>query len=503
MSDGETSSSLGQRVTLGTIWIIAAQILLRSIGLISTLILARLLVPEQFGIVAVAVTLMQLLMNMTDIGIAQTVIKYRDGGGRFLDALFSISLLRGFLVSVLLVVAAMLAPLFYPNALTATAIFGIAPAPLLIGLMNPRFHEFERDLDFSKKFVQKVGAKLCGVAAGVIVALIFRNFWAILAGILVSCLIETILSYVLRPYRPRFSVEIKFNELRFMGWLTAVSFVVAINNKIDTLLLPRLTGDSDTGNFYIGTQLVDLATLELPVPVATAMYPALSELQENLKEMTRVFIQGAEILAAIGFPVALGCAFVAPELTTVFLGTGWDEVAWLMQLLIPFQMLLIVFVPLQGFVMARSRMKLILMREIVLLVLKIPVFLWAAIHYGLPGAAVVAAGGSVLRWIANIFIFKAVSGERAMVLFWTIRRTVIACGVMALYFTAASFLPERFSDLPPLVLLLIHVPVAAALYTGVHLLLWQREGKPDGFERRVIDFLKAWRAERLRPVGEA
>ena len=107
------TDSLGKRVAFGSALIVASRFIIRTLGFINTLILARILVPEDFGLVALGVTVMQLLQNISDIGVSQTVIRFRDAGRKQLDTLFTISLIRGLIVMTLLIIAAFFAPKFY------------------------------------------------------------------------------------------------------------------------------------------------------------------------------------------------------------------------------------------------------------------------------------------------------------------------------------------------------------------------------------------------------
>ena len=392
--DENGRNSLGKRIAFGTVWVMASRLLVRGMGLINTLILARLLVPEDFGLVAIGVTLMQLLQNFSDIGVSQTVIRFRQASSQMIDTLFTLSALRGLAVAIVLLALVPLAPMLFGDPRAAGVIAAISIAPLVLGLKNPRFFEFERDLDFSRTFRLEAIAKSLSVIVAVSIALVFRTYWAIIIGILAGAVAEVCASYLLRTYRPRISFQAFSDLIGFTGWLAAVSFVTALNNKLDTLLLPKLAGASATGVFHVGHQIADIPTEEIATPMARAIYPGLSELQEDREQMNRTFLQGVEVLGAVGLPAAIGCAFVAEDLVALLLGDNWQMVAPVLQIYGPAAALVMLFAALQGFAIARDLTKVIFWREVAYFLFRTPLFIWAAFTFGLIGAIAATAAGA-------------------------------------------------------------------------------------------------------------
>ena len=489
-ANGTPQQPLGQRIALGTIWIVAARLLVRSMGLISTLVLARLLVPDDFGLVAIGVTMMQLLSNFTDIGISQAVVKFRKSDREFLDTLFTISVLRGVLVSILLVITAFLSEYFYDDTRTFWVFLGIAIAPFLSGLTNPKFHEFERDLDFSKKFKLQAFAKIASVIVAVSIALIYRNFWAIIASICIGALVEMVLSYVLNPYKPRLKLSADKELVGFMGWLTGVSFVVALSNKLDTLLLPRLTNTAATGAYYIGHQLVDLATIEIATPVATAIYPGLTEQQNNTAKMNKTFLGGVEALGAIGLPLAFGTAFVAQDLVQILLGDGWEGAALVLQICTPAEGLLVIFVALQGYAVASGLTRYIFIREVIYFLFRTPLFIWAALTYGLVGAAIAAAFSTLVKWLISLVVYQHTSKGHFWEPLWQVRRSIVATIAMSAYFLALRPALPFVEELSVFLRLIADITAGGVIYMAVHMVVWRLEGEPMGVENSTLKLLQ-------------
>ena len=196
----DTGESLSGRVAKGAAWILGAGIAARLLGAANTIIVARLLVPDDIGLVAVATITMQLLQGISDIGVSQAVVKFRDADRDDLNTLFTLSFLRGLFIGLILAIAAPFATYFYGDERMLYAFLGVAIFPVIIGLYNPRFFEFERDLKFSREFIATVFNRVAGVTVSIAIAVIFRSYWAIILGMLAGASVQLCLSYFMRPF---------------------------------------------------------------------------------------------------------------------------------------------------------------------------------------------------------------------------------------------------------------------------------------------------------------
>lgn len=476
------SASLGARIARGAAWIAAARIVLRSLGLINTLILARLLVPADFGLVAVAVTVMQLLQNISDIGVSQTVVRFRDASRAHYDTLFTISLLRGVAVALLLLLASMAAPALVGDPRAGGVFVAVAIAPLLMALINPKFYEFEREIDFSKEFVTNAVNKLAGVVASVAIAVMFRTYWAIVVGLLVSAAVQLMLSYAARPYLPRLSFKALGDLLGFTGWLTGVSFMAALNNKLDVLLLGRLIGAGPTGVYYVGVQVAQTPGGEIATPLARAIYPGLSSLQNEQAQIRDAYLRGVEALAMIAMPASFGVALVAPEIVSVLLGEQWAAATPVLQYLTPAYGLLVLFYATQGFAIASGQIKTIFYREVIYFCIRMPAFVWAAITFGLRGAVIAAAAGVVLHVCLSLGVYARIAKRPIWEPLWRARRCFAGVAVMGVALLATS---PVFEAPPDYIRLLIKATFGAGVYFLAVFALWRLEGKPNGIEHAI------------------
>ncbi|MBB5517446.1 oligosaccharide flippase family protein [Amphiplicatus metriothermophilus] len=479
------AADLGGRVARGAGWILAARLVMGGLGFASAIIVARLLAPEAFGIIAVSVTAMQLLQNVSDFGAAQAVVRFRDAGRGELDTLFTLSALRGGLVALLLAAGAPLAAAFYGDPRYGWALLGASLCPLLSGFNNPRFFEFERAIDFSRDFAWQVAAKLASAATAILVALAWRNYWAIIAGLVAGAGVQLVLSYALRPYRPRPSFAAWRRVAGFSGWLAGVSFFAALNNKIDSFILARLLGATGAGTYYYGLQLADLTTRELAQPLARAVYPGLSALQGARERMREAFLASVEAMGAIALPASLGLAFVARDAIALLLGEKWLAAAPVVAWLAPVLGLQTLLAAAQYYAMALGLARFVFAREAAFFLIRTPIFIWAALAHGLAGALAAAAGCGALYVALNLRLYARASGRPLWEPLARARRSLIAAAAMAAYFLVLRPHLDALAGAPVAARLAADVAAGAGVFVAAMAGLWALEGRPAGVERRL------------------
>lgn len=492
--------SLAARVARSAGWIIGGRFVMGLFGFLNTIIVARLLAPEDFGVIAVGLTAMQILVNLSDIGVSQAVIRFRDADRNDLDTLFTLSAIRGVLIAAVLCAAAPFAATFYGDARVFWVFLGVAAFPLLTGLVNPRFYEFERLLDYSKEFIAAVINKLAGVIVSIVIAVIFKSYWAIILGLATNGLVQLGLSYLMRPYRPRFSIASLRKVLGFSGWLTGVGLMSALNNKLDPLVLARAAGVTGAGHYFMGLQLAELPTREIAFPATRAIYPGLAELQEDPSRANQAFLKGVEAMAAIAVPAAIGFAFVAIDLVPLLLGAKWIDAVPVVEIITPVMGVQMPLLATQYYAMAVGSTRLVFMRELAFFFIRTPIFIWAAVSFGLLGAAWAVAACGVIHIALNLALYSRTSGDHFWRPVWRARRSILSVGAMAIALAGVRH-SDGLDGAAPLITVTVEAVLGAGLYFLAHALLWRVENFPDGVERLILSLARPV-FRRLIPSGK-
>ena len=194
--DPSEELDIGHHARRGTAWMVAMRWAVRLLGLLSTIVLARLLNPEDFGLFALSVLLIGLAELMGKAGQDMAVIRERDLSREYLDSAWTASILIGFAFGIVLIlVAPWIAALFHePRAELLVQI--LSARVFLMGFENIGVALFRRDLDFAKDFRFGVYEKLAQVVVTITLAVMFRNYWALVLGAIFGMMIAIAISYV-------------------------------------------------------------------------------------------------------------------------------------------------------------------------------------------------------------------------------------------------------------------------------------------------------------------
>ncbi|MES2152920.1 MAG: lipopolysaccharide biosynthesis protein [Pseudomonadota bacterium] len=315
----------GKTMFLASVWVMGMRWSVRGIGLLSTLILVRLLTPNDFGLVAKAMLVVSMLEVMAESGQRLAIIRHPAPTRAHYDTAWTISIMVNGVLAIAIFFAAPLAGVFFgePNAIPLVRILAIRT--LLNGLENIGTVDFRRNMDFSKDFKFNVAKKICGFVVTMSLAVYFRNYIALIGGMVIGQLLAIILSYVMVSYRPRLSLE-KLSEIwSFSVWVLVASTGSYLLSRLDQWVVGSRASDAVMGQYLIGSELGQLPTSELIDPVARALYPAYSKLRFSPEHLVTALLSNLETIATLVVPCGVGIACIAVDLAAVLLGKQWPE----------------------------------------------------------------------------------------------------------------------------------------------------------------------------------
>ena len=461
---------------------IAARWSMRMIGLVSTMILARLLVPEDFGLIAMAMMAYGLLETVSYAGVDLALMRGGADSREHYDTAWTIQILQGvFIAAVLLAVAPWIASYFHEPRVVAVIWF-IALRAVLDGFQNIGVVAFRKELDFAKEFRFNLYNKLFNFAFVVGAALWFRNYWALVMGTLGASVVGLVVSYVMHPYRPRLSMARSREIWSFSQWLMISRVGSFLNRKCDEFIVGGSVGTTQMGNYHVASDMATLPTSELVMPIRRAMFPSLSKLDGRPDEFRAAVLSSFSAIAAMCLFVGFCLRAVSPEFAAVVLGAKWSGAVPLMQSLALFgafsALVLVLEVPLwvagkTNISAAQSWLELALLAPLI----------WLAVgRFGVEGAAAVRAGVAA----AMVPVMMALTARAGSVSFGQLAgalwRPLAAALVMSV---AAAALPAWQG--PALLLLLVKGSYCTLVYVGALLALWVLSGRPAGFERSAFE----------------
>lgn len=304
--------------------------------LVRTFILARILTPQDFGLMAIVLIVTGLVETLGTIGLRSALIQRKTINDDQLNTAWTLEVARGFISAALLLAIAPAVSGFFDTPEAANLIRFAALAPLLIGLSNIGTVWFDRDLDFRKKFLIQFSRTVVDVSLSIVLALMLRDVWALVYGMVAGVAISTVLSYLLVSYKPRpYFNRKEFRVLfGFSSWVMLARYLRELNGNLDFILIGRLVDVATLGLYQMGWRVSFAVTNAFnSIAIPQISFASYSRIQGDRARLLRGYQQTAELVLSIALPFVAGLAIIAPVLTDVVLGQRWAGAVVPMQIL--------------------------------------------------------------------------------------------------------------------------------------------------------------------------
>ena len=316
--------SLGTRTMHGMLWAYGAYVGGRGVVLVSTAILARLLTPADFGVVALALVFMGFMETLQDLGLTQALIvssPAEEPAQAQTTFIWTVTI-----GGILAIAVSALAPLiaeFFGHS-TLRAMIPVLALSFFIESLGATHESLARKrLDYRIRTFAEGANVLTRGATSIALALAGFGAWSLVLGYLIGTTARTATLWALVSFRPRlrFSREHLGKLARLGGVLTVVDAGVGLGQNLDYLFIGRVLGAASLGLYTIGFRLPELLIMNIAVVAANVLFPAFSALEEESRESG--FLLSLRYLSAIVFPLGLGLALLANPLVLALFGPKW------------------------------------------------------------------------------------------------------------------------------------------------------------------------------------
>lgn len=484
------TTNLRKDIARGAAWMTALKLSERTIGMISTLILARILVPEDFGLVAMAMSIVATTEVFTAFGFDVVLIQNQKAERPHYDTAWSLQVIFGALGAVCLVLLAEPTTWFYKEPRLEAVMYVIALGFFIRSLENIAVVEFRKQLQFEKEAKYRLIIKLIGFSITIPLALIMKSYWALVIGQLSLNIATFGLSYVFKRYRPHLSFEKMGEIFRFSRWLFLNNSISFIRFNISHFVIGRLSGARSLGLFGMAYQISTLVSTELVAPINRAVFPGYSKMVDDRGKLVNTYLDVMGGIMMIALPSALGIAVTADVVVPFLLGENWIDT-------IPLFKILAIYGAIHSltsnsvFIFYALAKPQILTRIAILEVsFIVPLMYLMTHHWGSEGAALALL--ITVIFVDLPLVWRAVADElhisinRFLKVLW--RPLVASATMFGLLQTMSHYLQtSHLLEGVPLIILLIGCGVV--VYCCTLLLLWRFSGSPSGPESTVTDLL--------------
>ncbi|MFQ5346626.1 MAG: lipopolysaccharide biosynthesis protein [Rhodothalassiaceae bacterium] len=484
------ATSSDRQMARGGAWMVLMRWTMRGIGLLSTLILARLLTPADFGVIAMAMIVVGLLEILAQTGVDLAIIREKDPRREDFDSAWTLQIMISLAVGLMLVLSAPFAAAAFDEPKIEPVIQALALRSLLSGFTNVGTIEFRRRLDFRTEFHYNIVKRLANFAIVVTAALILRNYWALVIGMIAAQIVEVGISYLYHPYRPRLCFARVKALFSFSAWLIFYRIARYFSYRIDQFVVGGFAGTAFMGNYYVAYDLATSPTNELVVPMGRGLYPVYARLKDDPPALVAAYLKALGTVTLLLVPLGFGLAAVAPDAVPVLLGAKWHAAIPLVEILAVFGVFFGISNTIEVLLTVIGRVRLL-----------------AALSFSQIGSLALA-----LYLVAKFVGVDAIAAVRCAVAILTlpfvflVLRRVLPIGVGATLralwpplaaglVMVACVLAVQGGDLPSALRLVLEIGAGALSYTAAVLAIWYLRGSPDGAEKAAVD----WCRRRLVP----
>lgn len=341
VSHKDKTLSLGQKIKSGTIWAFIGQVGLQFLSLITVVVLARLLSPQDFGVVAIALAAWGIIHLFGNLGIGAKLIQEQDDFEKYASAAFWLNILIALCLSLFTIIIAPFVASFYKNDLVKPILMFLGLGFFLNSFGSTHSVLLVRELDFKKRTLVGITIGLITKTATILMAFMGYGVWSLVIPQILFSPIQVFALWKICPWRPSFEFNLLYWKriFNFGKYMFGDELLRYINLNGDYLVIGRWLGSFELGLYTFAYRLASFPVENIAWVVSRVTFPAFSKLQNDLDKLRELFLKMIRLLSLISFPLLMGLLAMANELVPLVFGEKWNRSIIPLQIIIGFALL--------------------------------------------------------------------------------------------------------------------------------------------------------------------
>ena len=335
------TSGLQNQVMRAGLWSGISYGLTRMLALLQNVILARLLLPADFGLMGIAGVALSTMHVFTQFGLDTALIQRQTLTRDVLSTAWIMSIARGAILSLLLFLAAPLIAWFFGNESVKTLIMVLSGVFLVDGFSNIGIVLFRRELNLRTYTLFQQAVGFSSALATIGLALLWRNVWALVIGGLVGSTARMVLSYCFCSYRPTVRFDwTAFRELMDYGrHILGAGVLVFILSQWDNAFVGKILGVEALGFYALAYNLSGMASSGISSIISTVAFPAYAKIQSDPALLKEGYLKNINLTALLVLPLSGGLLILAPDIVRGLYGDRWLPMVTVLRILCVFGVL--------------------------------------------------------------------------------------------------------------------------------------------------------------------
>ncbi len=451
----------------GVTWFGLAQVVNQGLRFVAMIVLARLLLPEYFGVVAAAAIVAELAMDAIGLGFGEAIIQRKEVTTSHLSTSFWTGLMLGAAFCIVVVLVAPFVADLFGDERVCPVLRVMSVCFLLAPLRSVHGSLLRKRLEFFKFSIGEMAQGLAYVITATVVAFVTRDYWSLVFASVASQIAMIVARWALCRWWPSltFSVDSLRDLWGFGSRVTATRLVQFAAERLDQLIIGIWLSTTTLGFYYFAHKIASYPASGLLMSVSRVAFPTFSKVQDEDERLRRGFTKSVVYVSVIVFPMFAGLALVAPELVRLVYGQQWIPAILPLQILCIMTAIAAISVTVAPLFRAKGRPDIELKLILVRLAIMLPCLL-VSVQFGLAGVAIGVSSVVGIMWLVRQTYANRLVGLKMRDYARSLYPAVLGALVMSLllvaYRSAASAL-----GIPDIGLLASSVVLGAVAYFAV------------------------------------
>ena len=403
-----TDGSLQKQVVRSGFWVGISSVAVISLTLVRSIVLARLLVPEVFGLMGICMVVIRGAEVFSKPGFAAALIQSQDSFQDSKDTAFTLLILRGLALAVICIFSAPLVAVYYECESLDILLKVLAISFIFKGFKNINTVKFAKGLDFKRLSYLDQSMAVLNTVITITLAYFLRSIWALVIGYVSAAFVGTLMSFVIirGRVRLRFDQGVAKELFHYGKFITGLSVLLFFASEIDKAVIGKLLGMELLGYYTIAFTLANLPVTHISRVVSSVMFPAYSKLQTDLPALRAAYLKTLRFVCMIVMPAGGGMIILAPDLIRVVYGPKWLPAVSALQILAVFGILRALN-SLSGYLFnGIGKPNIAFYLNLVRLILIVPLLYPLTVRFQLIGASIAVAAPMAAHFFAGIYLLR-------------------------------------------------------------------------------------------------
>lgn len=388
----------------GFSWQTVLRIASMGVVLVKTMFIAHILSPNDFGLFALIAIALGIAEATTETGVNLTIIQSKRSISYFIDTAWTIAIIRGFLIGILMVVMGIFMSRFY-NESSLTILIAIAAlVPVIKGFINPSIILFHKNLEFLKDSLFKFAIVLFEACATILFAYFFRSVTALILGLLAAGIFEVLLSFLIFSEKPTFNyisnrAKVIFSNAKGLSISAALSY---LNQNVDDFMLGKIIGTHSLGLYHNAYSLGHKTNYDFAKSAHHSFLPIFAKIVDDKVRIKRAFTKSFFVTTILFSGLSLPLLIAPTFFVSLILGPQWLSLAPYLYLFVLAGILQSIAMIFYSLFFAQKRYSTINTHLAFTVVILITLLLILPQHFGISGAGMALV---ISRFVTLPFLF--------------------------------------------------------------------------------------------------